>query len=344
MLATVSAERRRAQRTLEQAHLALEHRMQERTAALTQAQDAFKWIMENVKDYAIFVLDLEGQVVTWNAGAQRITGYSADDVVGKFFGVFYPNERAERGKPRDVLKTTVAEGRWEEEGWRVRRDGSRYWANVVLTPLWDNTGCLRGFVKVTRDITERKRSQDRFRGLLESAPDAMILVDADGAIVLANARMESVFGYSRQELVGMRVETMIPERHRAQHEQHRQGFFKTPAARPMGIGKSLYGRRKDGHEFPVEISLSPLETDEGILVAAAIRDITARKQIEEKLRNAERLAAIGEMIAGLAHESRNALQRTHACLELLQLKAEDRPDLLDLTTDIEKAQDHLRYL
>ncbi len=191
---------------------------------------------------------------------------------------------------------------------------------------------------------ERQRAEERYRRLLDSAPDAMVIVNARGEIVLVNTKAEELFGYTRQELRGQLVELLIPERLRARHVEERARYFADPLARAMGAGRELYGRRKDGTEFPVEASLSPLQTDEGVLVSSAIRDITWRKETEERLRQAERLAAIGQMVTGLAHESRNALQQSQACLELLTLRVEDRPELLALVMDIQKAQDRLHYL
>jgi PAS domain S-box-containing protein len=195
------------------------------------------------------------------------------------------------------------------------------------------------------DVTERKRAEDRFRTIVEAAPDAMVIVDQHGIMVVVNAQTEKMFAYARPELLGQPVEMLMPERFRVRHRQHRGNFFGDPRSRPMGAGMALFGLRKDGQEFPVEIALSPLRVQgEGMLASAVIRDVSERLATEEKLRQADRLAAIAQMVTGLAHESRNALQQSQACLDLLSLKLGDQTDLQQLVQDIQKAQDQVHFL
>jgi PAS domain S-box-containing protein len=263
--------------------------------ALHKSEETFELLVQGIKDYAIFMLDSEGRVVSWNSGAEQIKGYRTGEIVGQHFSKFYPTEEIEQGKPDRELKIAASEGKLEDEGWRIRKDGSRFWANVVITAIRDEEGHLLGFSKVTRDFTERKKAEEvvrvnesRFRSLFEFSPDAIIVTDQDGKITEVNEQVAKFFGYGRTELAGQSVEILIPERFRYSHPRHRKEYSAQPRTRTMGIGLELYGRRKDGTEFPADIMLSTVETETGSIVLSVIRDVSERVRAQEELERRQR--------------------------------------------------------
>ena len=255
--------------------------------ALRESEDRYRMLLDGVHDHAIFMMDPRGQVVSWNAGAERIKGYSADQIVGQNFSCFFPPEDIARGRPAEVLRITAASGRHEEQSMRVRKDGSQFLASVTFTALRDSVGNLRGFSEFSHDLTASRESEAKYRALMEAAPDAMLVVNEGGKIVLLNTQVEKLFGYVRDDLLGQAIEMLVPKRFQKEHPARRAGFFANPRMRIMSPNVDLYALRKDGTEFPVEINLSPLKSAEGILVTAAIRDISVRKEEEEHLAQME---------------------------------------------------------
>ncbi|MFG2698802.1 PAS domain S-box protein [Kitasatospora sp. NPDC048407] len=240
-------------------------------------------MLDAVTDQALIKISPSGQVVRWSRAAASMTGYTGAEMVGRSVSVLHTAEDRDAGLLEQELAAARKERRWSFEGWRIRKGGERFLARVALTPVLGEEGAVTGFVLALRDVTESARAESLFHGLLESAPDAMVIVGPDGRIVLVNRQTETLFGFDRGELVGREIEVLVPPRYRDRHVGHRNGFLTGPRLRPMGAGLQLSGMRRDGTEFPLEISLSPLETADGLLVAAAIRDVTERRETEQRL-------------------------------------------------------------
>lgn len=273
-----------------------------------EARNRLASIVQSSHD-AIMGKTLDGVITSWNPGAERLYGYTAQEIIGSHAEVLYPP--GERAVEADILARITAGQRVEQyQTRRLRKDGSRVTVSLSMSPIADATGRIIGVASVSRDVSDRVLAEAKFRGLLEAAPDAIVGVNRDGVIALVNAQAERLFGYAREELVGQRVEMLVPEYARDVHPERRAGYLSDPAPRPMGAGMQLAGRRRDGSHFPAEISLSSIDTEDGLLVSAAIRDVSDRTRAEAKFRGL--LEAAPDAIVGVNPNGRITLVNAQA--------------------------------
>jgi two-component system CheB/CheR fusion protein len=289
---------------------------------------------------AITVHDLKGNIIAWNRGAERLYGWSEQEALALNIRSVVPKEQRESAMAI-IQRVAQGEAVHSLEIKRLCKGGREVDVWLTATPILDQAQRITAIAATERDITERKRTRDalgeseaRFRALLESAPDALVIVNEAGQVEVANAQAQRLFGYTKEELNGIAVEELIPERFRAQHVADRRGFFTSPKVREMGSGMELYARTKTGEDVPIEVSLSPIRTGHGAVVSAAIRDITERKRIVDELRSAKAvaesaLATKARFLATASHDLRQPLQSLNL-LNAALLKTTDEPKALQM--------------
>ncbi|MCR5872925.1 PAS domain S-box protein [Phenylobacterium sp. J426] len=336
----------------------------ERTARddLMQSERRFRLLVESVVDYAIFMLDVNGTVTNWNAGAERIKGYRADEVVGSHFSRFYTPEDRRAGLPARALATASREGRFEAEGWRMRKDGSRFWALVVIDAVHDDDGQLIGFAKITRDISERKAAEDaladserQFRLLVAGVVDyALYMLDPNGVVANWNAGAAKIKGYRAEDIVGQHFSRFYTEGDRAAGVPARALQAATEQGRYEAEGWRV---RKDGSLFWASVVIDAIRDEDGALLGFAkiTRDITEKRtaQLElqrahEQLAQAQKMEALGKLTGGVAHDFNNLLMVVAGQAQLLRKRVADDARALRALDAIEasakRGEDLTRHL
>ncbi len=299
----------------------------------------YRLLVDSITDYAIYMLDPEGIVSSWNPGAARFKGYTAAEIIGQHFSRFYAPEDQAANLPGQALQISAREGRYENEGWRIRKDGTRFWAHVIIDPIRDPSGNLIGFAKITRDLTERKaaeeellQSQDQFRRLVDGVSDyAIFMLDPRGHVTTWNSGAQRIKGYLPSEIIGKHFSVFYGS------EDRRAGVPQVGldiAAREGRFEKEGWRVRKDGTRFRANVVIDAIHGDAGKLIgfAKVTRDITERHRVQESLQRAQqtlfqaqKLESIGQLTGGIAHDFNNLLTAVGASLELLRKHLPDHP-------------------
>lgn len=236
-------------------------------------------LIDSIKDYAIYRLDVTGKIATWNVGAERSKGYTEREIVGNHFRIFFTPEDRDKGKPETELEIALSNGRYEEEGWRVRKDGSKFWANVILTPIYSEVNEHIGFAKITRDLTEKRRNEELYLLLVNQVKEyALFMMDTNGTILTWNEGAERIKGYSAHEIIGKHFSIFYSSEERAEDKPGEELKIAVRTGRYEEEGWRL---RKDGSRFWANVFISPIYTDRHIGFAKVTKDLTQKKEMEK---------------------------------------------------------------
>ena len=303
--------------------------------------ERYRLLVEAITDYAIYMIDAAGIVSSWNSGAERFKGYKAGEIIGRHFSQFYTDEDKARGLPSYALETAAREGKFESEGWRVRKDGTRFWASVIIDPIRSPAGDIVGFAKITRDLTDRKaaedalrRSEEQFKLLVRGVTDyAIYLLTPDGHVASWNLGAERIKGYLADEIIGSHFSQFYLPEERARGEPQRA--LET-ARREGRFEKEGQRVRKDGSTFWAHVIIDTVHNDHGDLIGFAkiTRDITERREAQhslertrEALLQSQKMEAIGQLTGGVAHDFNNLLMAVLSSLELMRKRLPHDPKL-----------------
>lgn len=324
-------------------------------AGARQAEDLaseLNLLIDGATEYAICMLDPEGRVLIWNAGGQRLMGWSEAEVVGQHVATFYPQDARQAGKPRADLARVQVEGKIEEDAWFLRKDGSEFLAHVSITALHDQAGVLRGFGKVLRDVTGQRASEraldagaEHLRSILSTVPDAMVVINERGKILSFSAAAERLFGFQEAEVLGENVRCLMPSPDRERHDDYIERYLTTGERKVIGLGRVVVGLRKDGTTFPMELSVGEATGHGPRVFTGFVRDLTDRQRTQARLEELQaelihiaRVSGMGTMASTLAHELNQPITAVANYVEavrdlLTELNPDDLPMIREALDD-----------
>jgi two-component system sensor kinase FixL len=295
--------------------------------ALSDSEERLRLLIDCAKDYAIFMLDPEGHVISWNEGAKRTIGYDTNEIIGQHFSVFFTRDEITANAPQQNLSEALRSGLLQQEGERIKRDGTRILVNALTSALFSANGSLKGYAIILRDITETKlaehalrTSETLLRAVVDGSPEAIVAINGDGIVQSVNGNGIKMFGYERQEIVGSNVKILIPD-HYGNHDLHLKGYLQNGRKQILDAEREVEGRRKDGSIFPLGLLVTETTYAEMPLFVGFLRDLSDRREIETRIKQlqGERLSAMGGLAAGLAHELNQPLTAAVSFLETAQL-------------------------
>ncbi len=271
------------------------------------------------------MLDAEGHILTWNRGAERIDGYTAEEIIGRHYSCLFPAELIAQDKPGAELKLAAAEGKVDFEGWRIRKNGARFWVNGTLAALYDEDGKVKGFAKITRDLTAKRRNDELLQSVLNHTLDGIVGIDDRGTISMMNRAGERIFGRTAQEVVGQNVKMLMPQPYHGEHDGYLANYKHTRQPKIIGSGREVQGLRKDGTTFPLELAVTEFQLDDERYFVGIVRDISDKKKLESQLHQSQKMEAFGQLAGGVAHDFNNLLTVISGYSEVLlsKLPADD---------------------
>jgi two-component system, cell cycle sensor histidine kinase and response regulator CckA len=288
--------------------------------ALRVSEDRFHLLVDGVTDYAILMLDPEGTILTWSKGAERIDGYTAEEIVGRHYSCLFAPELIAEGRPAQELEKASVEGIVDIEGWRIRKNGSRFWVNGTLAALYDEDHRVRGFGKITRDLTAKRRNDELLQSVLNHTLDGILSIDERGTISMMNRAGERLFGRSGYEVIGQNIKILMPEPYHSEHDGYLANYQRTGEAKIIGIGREVQGLRKDGSTFPLDLAVTEFQLDNQRYFVGIVRDVSEKKKLEAQLHQSQKMEAFGQLAGGVAHDFNNLLTVISGYSDLLLTK------------------------